>query len=1173
MSKRCMGCMQLFNEEYEVCPHCGYVVGTKAEEAIHMDPGTLLNDRYIIGKVLGYGGFGVTYIGWDGKLEQKVAIKEYLPGEFSTRMPGQSTVTVFNGEKSEQFRDGMKKFIDEAKRLAKFKNEDGIVKIFDSFEENDTAYIIMEYLDGETLTSYLQREKTIPEDKAISMLMPVMRSLQTVHAEGLLHRDIAPDNIFLTKTGEVKLIDFGASRFATTSHSRSLTVIIKPGFSPEEQYRSRGDQGAYTDVYALAATMYKMITGTTPPDAIERRMQYETKQKDVLIEPHKLNKDISLNRENALLNALNVRIEDRTPDIKSFIHELNADPPVKRRYGKIKKIDLYSWPLWLKITVPSALAAIVLFFVLLFTGVINFSRYTDEIVIPSNTVIAPDVEGLYPSEAFKLIEESGLLASTGGNVESEYITAGKIVFQTPVGGSYLRKNGTVILTVSSGGSVEGPVNGIATVPYVEWSTKDAALANLNIAGLGEITVEERNDENVTAGQVISQSIADGTKVDVGTPMTIVVSLGPSLFEVPNVEGIDIEAAKSALIQKGLVVHVEYEKSDEVEENHVIRQSVRDAQVKRGDEITIYVSSGKNLISVEDVVKLKKQDAVAKLEAQGFDVKVVENYNTDMESGVVYDQEPKGKTSQVEGAEITIYVSKGNMPITVKLNPNGGNVSSKSVTVYYSLTYGTLPVATRSGYTFVGWYTSETGGTRVTADTIVTFSSEHTLYARWTTNGYTVKLDPNGGSVSTNSVSIEYGAAYGRLPDPVRAGYVFLGWYTSKTGGDLITASTVMNTNANHTLFAHWSAGSYVVTFNANGGSVSTSSKYVTFGATYGSLPTPTRTGYSFDGWYTASTNGTRIIESSIMSFSSNVTLYAHWNAISYTVSFNANGGTVSPSSKSIAYDSVYGTLPIPSRDYYSFDGWYTASSGGSKVTETTTLKTASNQTLYAHWTENQIKGWTLASNIPTGAKIVEEKWTYTRTQTKESTSSSLSGWTQTGFDWKQIASGTHEYASFPANTNGREYYRTSDTYYQKYNGSAYSSYENSTTKRTVSASTVKSYIYYHWSYPLAGTHGEANRHIGSYNGENLSGLGKTTIWESFEGDYIEFNKSANAYQATGHSTYSYWWHGGIVVYTQTYTDYQKFFKYKKVTYEESTTEVKNGGEISDVQHYVKYREK
>ena len=334
-----------------------------------MEPGTILHDRYIVGKVLGYGGFGVTYIGWDGRLEQKVAIKEYLPGEFSTRMPGHSQVKVFGGEKSEQYHDGLVKFIEEARRLAKFQNEPGIVKIFDSFEENDTAYIVMEYLDGETLTSYMDREGTVSEDQAVQMLLPILESLNTVHAEGILHRDIAPDNIFLTKDGEVKLIDFGASRYATASHSRSLTVIIKPGYSPEEQYRSRGDQGPYTDVYALAATMYKMVTGQTPPDAMERRAKYENQNKDILVPPHKLKKGISAIRENAILNAMNVRIEDRTPDVDTFISELTAKTPAKRKYGKIKKIDVYAWPTWLKVLLPSVLGVALLLGVLLMTGV------------------------------------------------------------------------------------------------------------------------------------------------------------------------------------------------------------------------------------------------------------------------------------------------------------------------------------------------------------------------------------------------------------------------------------------------------------------------------------------------------------------------------------------------------------------------------------------------------------------------------------------------------------------------------------------------------------------------------------------------------------------------------------------------------------------------------------
>ena len=369
-----------------------------------MEPGTRVRERYTIGRTIGFGGFGVTYIGYDDVLDQKVAIKEYLPGEFSTRMPGQTQVKVFNGEKTQQFHDGMKQFVDEAKRLAKFQNEKGIVKIFDSFEENNTAYIVMEYLEGVTLTDYIKENGIIDENEAVEMLMPVMESLKKVHEVGLLHRDIAPDNIFLTNDGEVKLIDFGAARFATTSHSRSLTVIIKPGFSPEEQYRSRGDQGTYTDVYALAATLYKMMTGITPPDALERRAKYEIKSQDLLEPPRKLNKKISLVRDVAILNALNVRIEDRTPNVDSFIEELNAETPAKRVYGKLKRIDLYRWPTWLKSGLAAIFAGIVLFGVLLATGVIHFDSLFVKIVeVPAGMVIVPNVEGMKSDKAISKI--------------------------------------------------------------------------------------------------------------------------------------------------------------------------------------------------------------------------------------------------------------------------------------------------------------------------------------------------------------------------------------------------------------------------------------------------------------------------------------------------------------------------------------------------------------------------------------------------------------------------------------------------------------------------------------------------------------------------------------------------------------------------------------------------
>ena len=521
-----MGCMETYREELGICPYCGYVDGTPVEEQIHMEPGTVLHDRYVIGKVLGFGGFGVTYIGWDSKLEMKVAVKEYLPSEFSTRMPGQTMVTVFRGEKQEQFREGLKKFVDEAKRLANFKNEEGVVRVYDSFTENETAYIVMEYLEGETLAELLEREGAIPEDRAVEMMMPVMKSLEVIHSAGILHRDIAPDNIFITKDGTTKLIDFGASRYATTSHSRSLTVIIKPGYSPEEQYRSNGDQGTHTDVYALGATLYKMMTGKTPPDAMERRAQFEGQNKDILIEPRKLNKSISQVREVAILNAMNVRVQDRTSNVQIFIRELESEYPAKRRYGKIKKIDVFAWPLWLKIAIPAALSLVLIFGVLLATGVISFaSLFSDKVNVPDGYVVTPNVEGLSLDEAFEKLQAEKLSPKLEDSVISDYIEADMIVSQSPASGQYSKENSEVALVVSKGtGEVIEPINGISVVPYLVGSTEQEALDNCRKAGLNAKTSKEYSND-FAEGHIISQDSEAGKKVPEHSTVQLVVSKG------------------------------------------------------------------------------------------------------------------------------------------------------------------------------------------------------------------------------------------------------------------------------------------------------------------------------------------------------------------------------------------------------------------------------------------------------------------------------------------------------------------------------------------------------------------------------------------------------------------------------------------------------------------------
>ena len=299
---------------------------------------------------------------------------------------------------------------------------------------------------------------------------------------------------------------------------------------------------------------------------------------------------------------------------------------------------------------------------------------------------------------------------------------------------------------------------------------------------------------------------------------------------------------------------------------------------------------------------------------------------------------------------TLYARWTAKTYTVTFNANGGETPTESKSVTYAATYGDLPTPTRTGYTFAGWYTAKSGGTKIEASSTVSITSEQTLYARWTAKTYTVTFDANGGTVSTSSKSVTYDATYGDLPEPTRTGYTFDGWYTAESGGTKIEESTKVSITSAQTLYARWTAKTYTVTFNANGGTPSTTSKSVTYDATYGDLPMPTRAGYTFAGWYTAVSGGTKIEASSTVSITSAQTLYARWVAKTYTVTFNANGGAVSPSSKSVTHASPYGDLPTPMRTGYTFAGWYTAESGGTKIEASLTVSITSAQTLYARWT-------------------------------------------------------------------------------------------------------------------------------------------------------------------------------------------------------------------------------
>ena len=324
--KRCFYCMQeILTAEYN-CPNCGHNPFDNKKESYHITPGAWLENRYYVGVSEEYRGDSIIYSGYDKILQQMVSIKEYFPLKYAVRVKGSINVDLYSKEFQVPFEQGLKAFISEAKKLAKFRDIDGITRIYDVFQDNNTAYQIVEAVNGCTLSDYISQKGSLPVEDTIRLLEPVASSLIKIHAEGLIHRNISPETIIIDKDGVVKLTGFGAARSTSATATKSLSVIIDPGFSPTEQYMSSGNQGAWTDVYALAATMYKCITGVTPEEAVLRSKE------DSLRSPSQYGIEIDKDVEYAIMHALCTDITERTLTISDFLDELHRDN--KLTYGK-----------------------------------------------------------------------------------------------------------------------------------------------------------------------------------------------------------------------------------------------------------------------------------------------------------------------------------------------------------------------------------------------------------------------------------------------------------------------------------------------------------------------------------------------------------------------------------------------------------------------------------------------------------------------------------------------------------------------------------------------------------------------------------------------------------------------------------------------------------------------
>lgn len=359
MEKYCISCFAAMDAQAEYCPYCGCKQESSPKEKYHLAPMTLISGRYLLGRAAGSGGFGITYKAFDLQLQQIVAIKEFFPSGMVQRAPGMTDIIVFDNKKN-AFEKEKQRFLTEARTIAKFTDNDNIVNVYNYFEENGTAYIVMEFLEGLTLSKYIEQcGGRLDLDTALDIIEHVLNALKSVHKGKIIHRDINPRNVMITTNNKIVLYDFGAARLSDDEDEKTRTIVLTPGYAPPEQYRAKSRQGPFTDIYAVGAMFYYMLTGTIPMESVDRA------QEDEMLPPSKLVGDLPKYVDNAILKAMAIKHELRFKSADEFLDALRRRHEVLIPEEELKKRKR-------RRAAAASVISIILVCVLAYTGVMSW---------------------------------------------------------------------------------------------------------------------------------------------------------------------------------------------------------------------------------------------------------------------------------------------------------------------------------------------------------------------------------------------------------------------------------------------------------------------------------------------------------------------------------------------------------------------------------------------------------------------------------------------------------------------------------------------------------------------------------------------------------------------------------------------------------------------------------
>lgn len=595
------------------CGHCGYTQFNKTPTH-HLLPCTILNNRYYIGNAIGQGGFGITYIGRDLNLDMVVAVKEFFPNGYANRNNNASPVIEISGARNiEFFNSGKEKFIREAKLLAKFSGNKSIVDVRDYFEENNTGYIVMEYVSGETLTKRIKTQGRFTPNNLLDKMLPLFSALGKIHKSGLIHRDISPDNIMLLSDGTLKLMDFGAARYINFLDNHTMSIMFKPGYAPEEQYRQKGSQGPWTDVYAICATMYKCITGETPDDSMERAF------KDNLKKPSSLRPDIPKVYEEVLLKGMEVYKEDRFRNMEELSEAfLKATGKQYSDSNEEKPLSVYS----------------------------PMDSENDKTELYSED---EDEETEYYEETINKKSEEHKSNSKKSTAEKKIKKSRKKLYIILI---------ACIITAVIGFFYQYEKSTYVNMPNLVGLERVKAESKLKAK---ELKYKEVFDYSDTAekGNIISQKPQKSKQIKKGSTVTLVISNG-KLVTVHNYKNLSLSNAEKLISDSGLKIKISKRRfSERIKKNHIISQSPKSGtSLPEGSTISVEISKGKRKYKVPNLIGKKYKSAVEAL--KNFKTEFKYKYSNEAENTVIK-QSPEQNSILTKNSKVILTVSKGPAP--------------------------------------------------------------------------------------------------------------------------------------------------------------------------------------------------------------------------------------------------------------------------------------------------------------------------------------------------------------------------------------------------------------------------------------------------------------------------------------------------------------------------------